>query len=64
MWGVLFYKLWIFDNSHWPVAMSWRNLIFKVTNLETAQLKVILSLLEGSDLKQYAAYHKIMEKYL
>lgn len=44
--------------------MSCRNLIFKVTNLEAVQLKVIVSLLEGNDLKQYTVYHKIMGKYL
>lgn len=41
---------------------SWRSLIFKITNPETEQLKVIISLLEGSDLKQYATYHRIMGK--
>lgn len=61
LWGSLIYKLGVFDNIHWPLAMSRRNLIFKVTNLEAVQLKAIFSLLEGSDLKQHAAYHKIME---
>lgn len=62
MLGSLIYKLGVFDNIHWPLAMSWRNLIFRVTNLEAVQLKVTFSLLEGNNLKQYAAYHKNHEK--